>query len=376
MAALILPSRRVVQPQGPVEVDWANPLARGLVGVMSGTGPLLTPQSRGAVSIFGSVSSTVRGFVPNGATGYAQAPTPIGDYTEQTLLAVATPYALPTADHGGIVLHGFLGNDPARPTTRITLGLGGGIYSQRQTNNGAVTSTSNGQSYVGRRVCAVSSSAGANNFLYLDGVLAGQSTTGYAFSDSSTTVQKQLVVGRNGFNYSYQFFNGLVELACLWRRALSASEARAISENPWQLFRPLATRWPSASASVSLPTLVQPASTTSAGAWTATGAATLHAAINEAVPSAAEYISVSSASTCELQLANSAHPGGATQTLAYRASSTLGSTLTVTLKQGVTTIMSRTHALTSTDTLYTQTLTSPEIALIAAGPISVTLAAS
>lgn len=28
MAALILPSRRVVQPQGPVVVDWGNPLAR------------------------------------------------------------------------------------------------------------------------------------------------------------------------------------------------------------------------------------------------------------------------------------------------------------------------------------------------------------
>jgi len=171
-------------------------------------------------------------------------------------------------------------------------------------------------------------------------------------------------------------WHGPVDFVAGWARALSEAEVNAVSRNPWQLFKPIERRLWVASALVSLPTLVQPASTTSAGAWTATGAATLHAAINEATPSAAEYISVSSASTCELQLANSAHPGGATQTLAYRASSTLGSTLTVTLKQGVTTIMSRTHALTPTDTLYTQTLTSPEIALIAAGPISVTLASS
>ena len=125
-----------------------------------------------------------------------------------------------------------------------------------------------------------------------------------------------------------------------------------------------------------LPTLVQPNSTTSAGDWTATGAATLHGAINELVASDAEYISVNSASTAELLLAEAAYPGAANQTLAYRASSTQGSTLTVTLKQGVTTIMTRTHTLTATDTLYTQTLTAPEIALITAGAIQVTLTTS
>lgn len=125
-----------------------------------------------------------------------------------------------------------------------------------------------------------------------------------------------------------------------------------------------------------LPTLVQPASTTSTGAWTATGAATLHEAINEATPSEAEYISVSSASTCVTQLAEAAFPGGATKRLSYRASSALGSSLTVTLRQGATQIMTRTHPLASVNTLYTQTLTAPEIATIVAGPVTVELTAS
>jgi len=129
-------------------------------------------------------------------------------------------------------------------------------------------------------------------------------------------------------------------------------------------------------AEAPLPTLVQPASTTVAGGWTPTGATTLHEALNEPVPSSAQYISTTTASLCEMELANSAFPGTANQALAYRASSTLGSTLTVTLKQGATTIAVRSHPLTSTDTLYTQTLTSPEIAAIVAGPISVTLAAA
>ena len=125
-----------------------------------------------------------------------------------------------------------------------------------------------------------------------------------------------------------------------------------------------------------LPTLVQPASTTSTGAWTPTGAATLDQALNEPTPSDAEFISTSSASTCVMQLAEAAFPGTANQTLAYRASSSMGSFLTVTLRQGATQIMTRTHSLASVDTLYTQTLTAPEIATIVAGPITVDITAS
>ena len=172
-------------------------------------------------------------------------------------------------------------------------------------------------------------------------------------------------------------FVGSVPLLLIFSRALSDAEVKSLSANPWQIFAPDSKAlWTPADASVSLPTLVQPSSTTSAGAWTATGAATLHDAINELVPSDTQYISVNSASTTELLLAEAAYPGAANQTLAYRASSTQGSTLTVTLRQGVTTIMTRTHALTGTDTLYTQTLTAPEIALITSGAISVTLTTS
>ena len=173
-------------------------------------------------------------------------------------------------------------------------------------------------------------------------------------------------------------FVGDCPLILMFSRELLAPEVKSLSDNPWQVFAPDSKAlWsPAAEASVTLPTLVQPSSTTSAGGWTATGAATLHGAINEVTPSDAEYISVNSASTTELMLAEAAYPGTANQTLAYWASSTQGSTLTVTLKQGATQIMSRTHALTITDTLYTQTLTAPEIALITAGAIQVTLTTS
>ena len=125
-----------------------------------------------------------------------------------------------------------------------------------------------------------------------------------------------------------------------------------------------------------LPTLVQPASTISAGAWTPTGAATLHQAINEPTPSDAEFISTASASTCVMDLANAAFPGGANKAVRYWGSSALGSSITVTLRQGATQIMTRTHPLASVNTLYTQTLTAPEIATIVAGPVTVELTAA
>ena len=124
----------------------------------------------------------------------------------------------------------------------------------------------------------------------------------------------------------------------------------------------------------SLPALVQPASTTNAGAWTSTEAS-LHAAVSEAVVDDANYISVESGSSCTMELAEAATPT-ANVVLSYRAVSLYGSDLTLRLFQGATEIMTRTHPLTSTLTLYTCSLTAPEVALITAGPISVTLTAS
>lgn len=126
-------------------------------------------------------------------------------------------------------------------------------------------------------------------------------------------------------------------------------------------------------ASVSLPTLGYAVGDTSTGAWTPSAGGTLYGVIDETTPSDADYISVASLSTCEVLLNETAFPGGAIQTLSYRASSSSGSGLTVTLKQGATTIASWSHGLTATDTLYVQTLTSGQIAAITAGALSVSL---
>jgi hypothetical protein len=117
----------------------------------------------------------------------------------------------------------------------------------------------------------------------------------------------------------------------------------------------------------------RPTSDTTAGAWYPSAGSALWPMLDETPPDDADYIGTTSISTCEVQLRETIHPAGTTQTLAYRASSSTGNGITVTLKQGVTTIATWSHSLTPTDTLYTQTLTSGEIASITAGPLSVTL---
>ncbi len=130
------------------------------------------------------------------------------------------------------------------------------------------------------------------------------------------------------------------------------------------------------SASTTMPTIGRPISDTTPGLWTPSTGTDLFACIDETTPSDTDYISVASASMCEMAIDTTVFPGGATQVLSYRASSTSGSTLTVRLRQSGSTIASWSHALTGTDTLYTQTLTAPQVAALASGSVSVQLEAS
>jgi hypothetical protein len=159
----------------------------------------------------------------------------------------------------------------------------------------------------------------------------------------------------------------------VWNRALSSMEVRSLSNNPWQIFKAKnAVEWRSDTL-FSLPTLGRPASDSSAGQWSPSTGTTLSTMLNETVANDADFIVVAALSSCEVLLTETSYPGTAEQTISYRASSSNGNGLTVTLKQSGSTIASWSHALSSTVTLYTQTLTAPQIALIDAGALSVIL---
>lgn len=108
----------------------------------------------------------------------------------------------------------------------------------------------------------------------------------------------------------------------------------------------------------------------SAGPWKSTIGSTLYDAINEPVADAADYIYANALGTCEMSLNPTAQPG---KLLSYRASSSMGNGLIVRLLVDGTVIGTWAHALTTTDDLYSQTLTPEQTAQMASGKVTVQL---
>lgn len=380
---------RTSQPQGAVGIDWSNPITRGLVRCIIPCGndfiDLVTCESLTKVN--GNSQSVVtkggRGLKNTNEDSYWTFP-----------VRAETPNSFTAAWVGSvqggtvpIVLRDFTNSSGT-----ILFWHYSGQWRQRIGGTDQIVAGATTLDVVYSAVATGSPSAAA---LYVDGVTF---TTGGAGSGSFSS---PWCLHRNGDNPGSTLATTL--LLVVWDRAISQTEARQHSANPWQIFSPIekpifvriaeilevvppdtletnllinTSSFYPASISLVLPTLARPVSDTSQGNWTPSTAGSLASKVNEVTPSDAEFISVTTLSTCEVLLNETYYPGGGAQVLRYRASSENHSTLTVTLKQGSTTIMTRTHALTPTIVEYVDALTAPEIATIIAGPISVTLTSS
>jgi len=385
MAFITRKITRTSQPQELVGIDWSNPLTAGLVFATD-------EPSRLRDSVSGVFPSATVGGIGSAVTNYGKAidfSSDVFSYGNVDLLAGVTNATFQiieipnsTAQAAGIVNKRLAHNNNNSysigynyVSNQFTVEIGSSLGTQSiiaygfnlasfSTSGNSIVTTINGTAAAGQKVKLWNNGISVATVATLfDSAIGG-------FFYGTTPLE----LGR--VNNGTYYYAGKVVLVRIWNRDISESEAKSLSDNPWQIFEPIEeTIWIPDGVSVTLPTLVQPVSTTSAGAWTPTGAATLHEAIDEVIPSDADYISVAAASTCELVLAESAFPTG-NVSLAYRALSSTASTLTVTLKQGVTTIMTRTHTLSGTATLYTQPLTAGEVAAIVAGPITCTLTSS
>ena len=130
-------------------------------------------------------------------------------------------------------------------------------------------------------------------------------------------------------------------------------------------------RTPSSAVAVTA-TTARPSSDVSAGGWKPSAGTKLYGVINEVVADFA-YIYTTTLTTCEITLNATAAPGNI---LSYKATSSLGNGLSVTLLSGGDQIASWSHALTTTDDLYTHTLTAAQSAAMAGGNVTVQLTAT
>lgn len=231
MAALILPSRRVVQPQGPVAVDSGNRLSRGLLVVN-------TPTLGRRNLIDGKESSFESGTIGQQAIGEAY------QYTGNTAgrawsvsgLTALTLHTIFDARQSGNRLFNAMASganqtlywEPNTATIQLILFNGG--YPVLVDTGIAKSSFGVGS----LSVAATSSGYEA----YVNGKPAGSTTSNVlSFSD----------INEIGFNYRQagtafpEIIAGAV-FGAAWNRALCEAEIAELHANPWQLFSPIQRR--------------------------------------------------------------------------------------------------------------------------------------
>lgn len=245
MSVIILPRRWTRQPTGPVEIDWSNPLARGLYQV-------ILPQY-GIELVSGAKLTT---------TGTRINPAPFG-----LACGFGTTFGVGTTDTKILATAGPVYSGPRSYLTQAF--VLSGATSGRFFSRNASGSTAGGERFVigttdtlrlNRILSSVdiSDSEWASTFgvphTWLatnDGVTAANTTlhedgkllTRVAFAGSITANQAStdvLQIGNRGG--SGNVLNGKISIVAIWNRELSAAEAREITRNPWQIFKPQVSR--------------------------------------------------------------------------------------------------------------------------------------
>ena len=247
MAYLILPSRRTRQPQGPVQVDWSNPLSSSLVIASIGNQPGYNAANSKAVIAINSAGTRPG---PAGI-GLSWASTANVGVRVNSTTALTRGFLSST---GGISV--FVLADPQASTTRYlpfssakaaqpeftvyfnadksgTASSGTFAVSTRGANGGQVSSAINGSA----RLFGVvfSGPAGAPD-LYVDGVELGTSKTAASSSELNDASCSDYVGGYLSSGYAATGFGQYLTLA--FNRSLSALEVVELSRNPWQIFAP------------------------------------------------------------------------------------------------------------------------------------------
>ena len=225
MSAL-LPQRLRQQPQGAVQVDWGNSLTNGLravwhpaAGQYIGPGNTPTPtagtysylaDSTGGYGVKFNGAANSRIALPAGSAGFA------ADYSGTRLVLFRANFA-----NLGLV----------SGTLSSTLGM-------RLNSTNQISLVSASVSVIGTATIPTSTrptvalctadSASTQTRMHINGQLLVNTTSTYVASTTGVWVG-----AITNHNSASNFF-----LALSWDRALNLSEAAAIQENPWQIFKP------------------------------------------------------------------------------------------------------------------------------------------
>lgn len=232
--ALLRPSVWTQQPQQACEIDWSNPITRGLVYAFKPDG---TPRSNGAVSPIRSaflssngsdliqITSAGVGFSSNGFNELTHSLSRVAATASANLTQICVFTARNSSNSqiilanlssaGGMANGFFIGNGSSFCLKADTVPSAGAISS---------SALSVGKVYVG----AYTSKVGRQE-LFLNGI--SQGTTASATTHSQALNRFVSRANRNP-----------IALFVSFSRVLSDAEIKALSDNPWQIFKPIPRR--------------------------------------------------------------------------------------------------------------------------------------
>lgn len=225
----------LLQPQGSLQIDWSNPITKGLISAIDGVSgqDLLAGSPTVNTTTLGAGNSALGRTLP----GYLSFP-----FLQRSKITnQLSCFILEDLGQSGVGNNFHLGDVEAG-----SVGYNFGIYSNGSpfqfivktggaaTGAGGTTSATSAAGALPRfKVCGTYD--GSNLRLYVNGLLEGIA----AKTGNVDTTPFSLNVNRwNGASeHIGRFYLGLV-----WNRALSDAENKSLAENPWQVLKPAQRR--------------------------------------------------------------------------------------------------------------------------------------
>lgn len=221
------------QPQGPAEIDWGNPITRGLATVYVPT-TQFPPQDL-ITRVFDT--ATIRGSLIPGtnATRYSTTVSanwsinfaPVGILANYPALSVFSLYEqYDTTTQGAI----FGGGNSSTNYARFVKNNDGSIAFTPNSNSGGANV--NGPVLNTNQVYALAAiNQGSERELFIDSASSASSSTAITFLNTA--------YGYAGSAYAAAGQPRRIGLYCgyVWTRRLTTPEIKSLSDNPWQIFK-------------------------------------------------------------------------------------------------------------------------------------------
>jgi hypothetical protein len=227
------------QPQSAAEIDWSNPVTNDLISAVHGpSGKLIT--RNGVISRLSQNTAPAKGCRSSGVSlefdgannSFAHAFTPT---SKQEMTFVVWFYQNTSAVADKRIVSISLSSAGSGNHWSLGTGTTDGTKLKTYSSNSAESPTGSIQNNVLKRAAAVFTLAAMD--VYDNGAKVATGTPAIGMTTYDRICYGSLVRASNA-----AVLNGGIVFAAAWNRALSPSEVKSLSDNPWQIFKPIQRR--------------------------------------------------------------------------------------------------------------------------------------